>query len=84
MIRKSFSSVKGRVIGAVVAVAAVATPALAQSTPPDMDPIEFPVSISSVATAVAVAFGTIIIAWAGLKIGFGLTKKAVSRFGSAC
>lgn len=51
--------------------------------PPSMPAIEFPVDIASVASAIAVAGGLILLAVFGVAVGFALAKKLMRRIKGA-
>ncbi len=65
----------------VAAVLACAAPAFA--SPPSMAAVTFPVSLASITTAVATAGGLLLLGYFGLKIGFSVAKKLLSRVKSA-
>lgn len=72
---------KATAIG-VATMALVATSVDAQVVLPELDPIVPPVDISSVTTEVSTFGGSILLAWAGLFIAFGLSYKLVRRLRS--
>lgn len=72
--RKGGWAVVGAGLAALVPVAA----ALADDTP-TMGPISFPIQLTSIATSVAVAGGLVLIAYFGVKVGFALVKKLLTR-----
>lgn len=47
--------------------------------PPSMGAISFPIDLESVATAIAVAGGTILLLVFGISVGFSLAKKLMKR-----
>lgn len=65
-------------LAVISALAFLTLPALAGG-PSNMPPVDFPISITSIATAVAVAGGTILIAYLGIKIGFALVRLMADR-----
>ena len=67
---------------AIGAVSLSALAASAQQALPQLDPIVPPVDIDSVAGEVSTFGGTILLAWAGLFIAFGLSYKLVRRIRS--
>jgi hypothetical protein len=48
-----------------------------------MAAVTFPVSLASITTAVATAGGLLLLGYFGLKIGFSVAKKLLSRVKSA-
>lgn len=74
------AAVRVRRIPIAVVVAAVMTfaaPVLA--TPPAMTAVEFPITLASIAEAVATAGAALLIAYFGIKVGFSFVKKLMSR-----
>jgi hypothetical protein len=67
----------------VFAVGALSSVALAQGSPPEMPAITFPVSLSSVATAIVAAGATLLLAYFGVRVGFGFAKKLMNRLKSS-
>tara|TARA_R110002072_G_scaffold35883_1_gene105730 strand:+ start:272 stop:532 length:261 start_codon:yes stop_codon:yes gene_type:complete len=65
---------------AAVGIATIAAPASA--TPPAMDPVVFPIDVTSIGTEVAAAGGTMIGVWATVYIGFKLARKLIRRTSS--
>lgn len=74
-----WNTVKGRAILLGVTLASAGAPALAAPTPVTLDEIEFPMTISSIVSAIAVAGGTMLAAWAGLYVGFRLIRALIRR-----
>lgn len=72
---------KATAIG-VATMAMVATTVDAQVVLPELDPIVPPVDITSVTSEVSAFGGSILLAWAGLFIAFGLSYKLVRRLRS--
>lgn len=62
-------------------VAGVVLPAAAvwADDTPSMGAISFPIQLTSIATAVALAGGSVLIAYFGVKVGFALVKKLLAR-----
>jgi hypothetical protein len=73
-------SAKSRAVAASTGLLVLTAPALA-GTPPTMPAIELPIDLASVASAVAVVGGTMLLAWAGIFIGFKLARKFIGRAG---
>ena len=69
----------GLAVGALALTASMASAQTGTGSPPDLDPITPVVDVSSVTSEVSEFGGTILLAWAGLFIGFGLTYKLVRR-----
>lgn len=85
-VKRKISGCLGGVKGKVAAVAtgvAVSTGSAMAAQTPQMEAIEFPIDLGSVASVVAVAGGTMLLAWAGIKIGFSLAKRLIQRVGAA-
>lgn len=78
---------RARIRAASIAVLACSLlPALALADPGDpveMGEIPFPIDMTSLGVAVATAGGLMLIAYFGIKIGFGLVKKLMKRLSSA-
>jgi hypothetical protein len=78
---------KGRFLtvlaGTTAALAGAATSALAQSTPAEMPAVSFPLSASSIVTAIGVAGATILGLTFGIVIAFRFVKKLMRRASSA-
>lgn len=51
----------------------------ALASPPAMPAITMPIDIASVVAGAALVGGTILLAWAGPRIGFGLAKSLVGK-----
>ncbi|MBO6740637.1 MAG: hypothetical protein JJ916_12350 [Phycisphaerales bacterium] len=78
-------SLWGKVFAFTIMVGLMSTKAMAQVEPPEpaeLGDIVFPITLSSIALAVAAAGGTMIGLWAVYKIGFKLVRKFISRMGS--
>lgn len=73
----SLRSRSGKVAAFTAALVVMATSALAG--PPTMPAIELPVDAESVAAAIALVGGTILLLVFGVAIGFALAKKLKSR-----
>lgn len=66
-------------IGAFALCTSAASAQTGTGNPPSMDPIAPVVDVNSVTGEVSGFGGDILLAWAGLFIGFGLTYKLVRR-----
>ncbi len=72
---------RSRVVAAL-AIGASSTVALAGGGgPPTMPAIALPIDLASVAAAVAVVGGTMLLLWAGIYVGFKLANKFIRRAG---
>lgn len=49
--------------------------------PPTMPAIDLPIDLASVASAIALVGGTMLLLWAGVYIGFKLARKFITRAG---
>ena len=78
----SVKSVSRKLATAVAIGATAAFTSVASAQPADLDPIVFPISLTSIATVVGTAGATMIGLWATYKIGFRLVRKLISRMGS--
>ncbi len=78
------SRIKSRSVAAIAAVALPATLTLAGGGggPPTMPAIELPIDLASVVSAIALVGGTMLLAWAGVYIGFKLARKFIKRAGT--
>lgn len=61
----------------------LAAPVAMAGGPPTMPAVTFPVDTASIATAIGVAGGTILLAVFGVVIGFSLVKKLFFRVKAA-
>jgi hypothetical protein len=78
-------SLWGKVFALTIMIGLMGSKVMAQSEPPEpaeLGDIVFPITLSSIALAVAAAGGTMIGLWAVYKIGFKLVRKFISRMGS--
>lgn len=70
-------------VAAAIVIGGSSTLALAGggSGPPTMPAIDLPIDLSSVASAIALVGGTMLLLWAGVYIGFKLARKFITRAG---
>ncbi len=78
---EKFNSVRSRAL--VVASAMLASATVAMATPPVLPEIDFPISITSIASEIATAGATILLLVFGVWVGFKFVKKLMRRVASS-